>query len=656
MDAKTEIIELRREIERHNYNYYVLDNPVIADFEYDELMRRLIALEEAHPELITPDSPTQRIGAEPLSEFKPVVHAVPLESLNDVFSFDELRAFDEKMRQSLGTVSYSVEPKIDGLSVALEYENGLFVRGATRGDGVTGEDVTENLRTIKSIPLRIENAPDRLIVRGEVFMPKSVFKAINEQREINEEPPLANPRNAAAGSLRQLDPKIAASRRLDIIVFNVQLISGSNFKTHAESIDYLKSLKFKTVDYALCGDIESCCREISRIGDNREKYEYDIDGAVIKLNSLAERLELGSTSKAPRWAAAYKYPPEIKESRIKAIEVNVGRTGALTPKAVVEPVRLAGTTVTNATLHNQGFIDEKDIRVGDTVLIRKAGEIIPEVLGVVKEKRPKGTVPFKLPDRCPVCGAPVSKDEEAAVRCTGAECPAQLLRNIVHFASRNAMDIEGLGIAVAELLINSGLISSAGDLYYLEAEKLEKLERMGRRSAENLIAAIERSKSNDLSRLIYALGIRQVGQKAAKVLAEHFGSLEALERATEEELTSIFDVGAVTASYVREWFKSQQSKHLLGLLKNAGVNTLSLTERVDSRFSGKTFVLTGALSGYTREEAGAVIEKYGGKTSSSVSKKTDYVLAGENAGSKLDKAQSLGVRIISESEFEDMIK
>jgi len=656
MDAKAEIERLRQEINKHNYNYYVLDNPTISDFEYDQMLRRLIELENEHPELITPDSPTQRVGGKPLAQFAPVAHAVPLESLNDVFSFEELRAFDDRMKQALGAAEYSVEPKIDGLSVALEYENGVFVRGATRGDGVTGEDVTANLLTIKSLPRRLKNAPERLIVRGEVYMPKAVFHELNAEREKNGERLLANPRNAAAGSMRQLDPKVTASRKLDIIVFNVQLISGEGFRTHAESLEYLRSLGFKTVDFWVYDNIDECCERIQWIGDNREMFDYDIDGAVIKINSLEYRRRLGSTSKAPRWAAAYKYPPEKKESRVVDIIVQVGRTGVLTPKAVIEPVRLAGTTVTNATLHNQAFIDEKDIRIGDTVLVQKAGEIIPEVLMVIKEKRPDWAVPYRLPDYCPVCGAPVSRDEEAAVRCTGAECPAQLLRNIVHFASRDAMDIAGLGEAVAELLINSDLIKSAGDLYYLDKEKVAALDRMGKKSAENLLAQIEKSKSNDLYRLIYALGIRQVGVKAAKVLASHFGSLEALENATYEELTAIFDIGDVTARYITEWFNNPQSKHLLGLLRNAGVNTLNKTEKLDQRFAGKTFVLTGTLERYTRDEASEIIEKYGGKTSSSVSKKTDFVLAGENAGSKLTKAQALGVKIITEEEFEEMIK
>jgi len=656
MDVKAEIERLRKEIEKHDYNYYVLDNPTISDFEYDQMLRRLEELESQHPELVTPDSPTQRVGGQPLAQFAPVVHAVPLESLNDVFSFEELRAFDGRVKQVLGSAEYSVEPKIDGLSVALEYENGVFVRGATRGDGVTGEDVTENLRTIKSLPRRLEKAPERLIVRGEVYMPKAVFNELNAEREKRGERLLANPRNAAAGSMRQLDPKITASRKLELIVFNVQLISGEGFHTHAESLEYLRSLGFKTVDFWIYDNIEDCCGRIQWIGDNRDGFDYDIDGAVIKVNNLEDRRKLGSTSKAPRWAAAYKYPPEKKESRVVDITVQVGRTGVLTPKAIIEPVRLAGTTVTNATLHNQAFIDEKDIRIGDTVLVQKAGEIIPEVLMVIKEKRPEWAVPYKLPDYCPVCGAPVSKDEEAAVRCTGAECPAQLLRNTLHFASRDAMDIEGLGEAVAELLINSGQIKSAGDLYYLDKDKVAALDRMGKKSAENLLAAIERSKANDLYRLIYALGIRQVGIKAAKVLASHFGSLDALENASYEELTAIFDIGDVTARYITEWFKNPQSKHLLGLLRNAGVNTVSKTEKLDQRFAGKTFVLTGTLERYTRDEASEIIEKYGGKTSSSVSKKTDYVLAGENAGSKLTKAQSLGIKIITEEEFEEMIK
>ena len=495
MNAKEKILSLRKTLEEHNYNYYVLDRPTVSDFEYDSLYRMLQKLEEEHPELITPDSPTQRVGGKALSSFQQVVHEVPLESLNDVFSFEEVRAFDTKIHSSVLQTGYIVEPKIDGLSVALTYENGLFVRGATRGDGLVGEDVTENLRTIRALPLKLEGAPEHLVVRGEVYMPRSVFVELNKQREIRGEQLLANPRNAAAGSLRQLDPKIASSRKLSILVFNIQAARGLDFKTHRETLEYLQTIRFNVVDFRQHGDIGACIERIAWLGDNRDRFEFDIDGAVVKLNSLADRAALGSTSKAPRWAVAYKYPPEKKETRLVDIVIQVGRTGVLTPKAVVEPVRLAGTRVTNATLHNQDFIDEKDIRIGDTVLIQKAGEIIPEVLEVIREKRPSGTKPYKLPENCPVCGSPVTRDEGgAAVRCRGAECPAQLLRNIVHFASRNAMDIDGLGPSVVSLLLDEGLIKSAGDLYSLDAQSVALLERMGKKSAENLIAALEQSK------------------------------------------------------------------------------------------------------------------------------------------------------------------
>lgn len=657
MNVREKIEELRKILEEHNYNYYVLDNPTVTDFEYDMLLHKLIKLEEENPELITPDSPSQRVGGKALSEFKQVRHEVPLESLTDVFSFEEVTSFVNRIKNSLEDVSFVVEPKIDGLSVALEYENGVFVRGATRGDGVTGEDVTENLKTIKTIPLRLENAPAHLVVRGEVYMPKKVFYELNELREINDQPLFANPRNAAAGSLRQLDPKIAALRKLSILVFNIQSVSDMVFEKHSETLDYLKTLKFKVIKYKKALSAEDCIKHIAELGEKRESLDYDIDGAVIKLDSLSGRKTLGSTAKAPRWAVAYKYPPEQKESKIVDIVVQVGRTGILTPKAVVEPVRLAGTTVTNATLHNQDFISEKDIRIGDTVKIRKAGEIIPEVLEVVMEKRPEGTVPFMLPDKCPACGSEVTRDEGgAAIRCRGAECPAQLLRNIEHFVSKNAMDIDGLGISVANSLLNAGLIKSAADLYFLDAQSVATVERMGKKSAENLIAAIEKSKENDLSRLIFALGIHQVGQSAAKALAAAFGSLDALENATVEQLTSIPDIGEVTANNIVTWFSNPQSKHLIERLKSAGVNTLSRIERKDMRFANKTFVLTGALENYTREEATEIIEKFGGKASSSVSKRTTYVVAGENAGSKLNKARELGITVISEEEFTNMIK
>ncbi|MGE4485400.1 MAG: NAD-dependent DNA ligase LigA [Oscillospiraceae bacterium] len=657
MNAKEEIDALRTEIERHNKNYYVNDAPTISDFEYDRLMQRLIALEEENPELVIPDSPTQRVGGKVLAAFSPVRHEAPLESLADVFSFEELEAFDTRVRSTGINPSYVVEPKIDGLSMSLRYENGVFVQGATRGDGVMGEDVTANLRTIKNIPRKISPAPETLVVRGEVFMPKAVFTELNDLRELAEQPLFANPRNAAAGSMRQLDPKVAAERKLDIFVFNIQQITGKGFSTHTDSLDYLKGLGFKTIDYRSFDNIADCCNNINCLGENRENLECDIDGAVIKINSLADRRTLGSTAKAPRWAVAYKYPPEKKETKLIDIVVQVGRTGVLTPKAVVEPVRLAGTTVTNATLHNQDFINEKDIRIGDTILVQKAGEIIPEVLGVIRDRRPEGTVPYRLPDFCPVCGSPVSREEDAAaVRCRGAECPAQLLRNIVHFASRNAMDIEGLGISVVKALVDAKLIRSAGDLYYLDAQSVEALPHMGKKSAEKLLAAIEGSKKNDLSRLLFALGIWQVGQAAAKTLSSAFGSMEAIEKAAFSELTAVPDVGAVTAGNIAEWFKSAQSQHLLGLLRRAGVNMESHVERTDLRFAGMTFVLTGALSKFTRSEAEEIIESFGGKSSASVSKKTTYVLAGEDAGSKLQKAQTLGVRIISENEFEEMIK
>ena len=656
MNAKDEIQALRDKLTEHSYRYYVLDAPTISDFDYDAMLRRLSKLEEANPELVTSDSPTQRVGGQPVSAFLPVKHEVPLESLSNAYSLEELIEFDRRVR-TLTASDYVVEPKIDGLSVALEYENGIFIRGATRGDGVVGEDVTENLRTIRSIPLKFDGAPERLIVRGEVFMPKSVFERLNIQRELNEEPLFANPRNAAAGSIRQLDPKIAASRGLDILIFNVQYKSGPDFETHLESLEYLHEKRFKIVSPVRCADIKECDREIERLGETRENLEFDMDGAVIKVNSLPARKALGSTAKSPRWAIAYKYPPERKESRVLDIIVQVGRTGVLTPKAVVSPVRLAGTTVTNATLHNQDFISEKDIRIGDTVIVRKAGEIIPEVLEVVLLKRPEGTVPFMLPQICPACGSPVKRDEDgAALRCIGASCPAQLQRNIIHFASRGAMDIEGLGSAAVESLLASSLIGSAADLYYLKAQDVAQLDRMGKKSSENLISAIERSKDNDLSKLLFALGIRQVGQSAAKALALRFGSLDALEAATAEELTAIPDIGAVTAEYIVSWLKSPQSQVLIDKLRGAGVNMLSNIERADMRFAGMTFVLTGTLESYTRDEAGAIIEQLGGKVSGSVSSKTTYVLAGESAGSKLEKARSLSVRIISEDEFEKMIK
>ncbi len=658
MSAEKEILKLRREIEYHNKLYYVLDAPVISDYDYDMLMNRLKALEAEHPELVTPDSPTQRVGGMALSQFEPVRHQVPLESLTDVFSYEELFAFGDRMDSLLqDSHDYVVEPKIDGLSMSLEYENGVFVRGATRGDGVTGENVTENLRTVRSLPLRIENAPPRLIVRGEVYMARSVFEELNAQREIRGEQLLANPRNAAAGSMRQLDPKVAASRKLDIICFNMQYSSQGEYRTHAQTLDAMREMGFPVVSYTRFDNIRDCVRQIEWLGEHRWELPYDMDGAVIKINSLAQRSALGSTAKAPRWAVAYKYPPEKKESRVLDIVVQVGRTGVLTPKVIVEPVRLAGTTVSAATLHNQDNIDRLDLRIGDTVLLQKAGEIIPEVLSVNKAKRPEGTVPFVLPAFCPECGSPVVRDEDgAALRCTSPECPAQRLRNIAHFASREAMDIEGLGISVCESLINAGLVKDAADLYSLRQEEIAALERMGEKSAANLLTAVEKSKEAGLARLLCAFGIRQVGQKAAKVLASYYLNLDSLMAASEEALTLVPDIGGITARFIRSWFENPQSQDLIERLRAAGVDFTSHEEKKDDRFAGKTFVLTGALTRYTRDEASAIIESFGGKASGSVSKKTSYVLAGENAGSKLTKAQQLGIPVISEEEFAEMIR
>lgn len=652
MDYRGEIKDLREKLNENARLYYTLDASTMSDYEYDRLYRRLQELEAAHPEEITPDSPTQRVGDAVLNDFAEVRHPVPLESLEDVFDGDEVKGFLSKVLEALPRAEYSVEPKVDGLSVALEYRDGQFYQGATRGDGRVGEDVTGNLRTVRSIPKNLPEKLPRLIVRGEVYMARSVFERINEELELEGKPLMANPRNAAAGSLRQKDPKVCAKRQLDIAVFNLQLVEGRSFATHSETLDYLREQGFPVIPHTVLRDPEEILEQIQKLGDNRMDFPYDIDGTVVKLNNLSDRSILGSTAKCPKWAVAYKYPPEQKESRVADIVVQVGRTGVLTPKAVLEPVRLAGTTVTNATLHNQDYITEKDIRIGDTVVVQKAGEIIPEIVSVVKEKRPEGTKPYHLPDKCPVCGAAVLRDPDgAAVRCTGAECPAQLLRNMIHFASRDAMDIDGVGPAVLQQLIESGLVSNPADLYDLRAEQLEGLDRMGKKSAQNAVDAIARSKENDLWRLIFALGIRQVGAKAAKILATHFESMDGLRRATAEELTEIDDVGAVTADYITHWMQSDQAADLLARLQKAGVNMECHQELVDRRFAGMTFVLTGALTRFTREEAGEMIELRGGKVSSSVSKKTTYVVAGENAGSKLKKAGELGVSVLSEEEF-----
>ncbi len=657
MNPKDRIEELTALLTEANYRYYVLDDPSIPDFEYDHLLRELENLENANPEFAFADSPTKRVGGEALSQFEKVTHPVPLMSLQDVFSMEELTEFLEKTVASESGAEFSVEPKIDGLSVALEYIDGHFVRGATRGDGNIGEDVTQNLKTIKAIPMTLDSAPARLIVRGEVFMPKKSFEKLNARQEAEGKPLFANPRNAAAGSLRQLDPKIAAKRGLDIYIFNVQLAEGMEFSSHEESLTFLRRLKFKVIPFKKLSTVEEIKEEVASINENRDKLPCDIDGAVIKVNDLEQRERLGATAKFPRWAAAYKYPPEIKPTVVEDIVVQVGRTGVLTPKAVVKAVRLAGTTVTNATLHNQDFISQRDVRIGDTVLIRKAGEIIPEILEVDFSKRPEGTQPYHLPGNCPVCGAKVEKDEDGAfLRCTGAECPAQLSRNIAHFVSRDAMDIEGLGASIVESLIEKELIKSPADIYYLSLDDIKSLWKSGSTAAKKLLAAIEARKQQDLSHLIYALGIRQVGSKTGKVLASTFGSMDTLMEASVEELTDVPDVGQITADNIADWFHQEQSKHLIERLRQAGVNFESKRVVADTRFAGKTFVLTGALSKFTREEATEKIELFGGKASGSVSKKTSYVVVGENAGSKERKARELGIPILSEDEFLDMIQ
>ena len=657
MELKEKMDRMVEELNAANYRYYVLDDPTMDDRDYDLKLRELEELEKDHPELARADSPTKRVGGEALSKFEKVTHPVPLNSLQDVFSKEELSDFVDRMLAADPETVFSVEPKIDGLSVALEYENGHFVRGATRGDGNVGEDVTENLRTIHTIPVVLENAPERLIVRGEVFMPKTSFRRLNRTQEEQGKPLFANPRNAAAGSLRQLDPKIAAKRGLDIYVFNVQLAEGKLFTTHGESLDFLKDLGFPTIPHKLLSKPDEIGAEVTRIDAEREKLTCDIDGAVIKVNDLLQRERLGDTAKYPRWAVAYKYPPEIKETVVEDIVVQVGRTGVLTPKAVVSPVYLAGTTVTNATLHNQDFISQRDIRIGDTVKIRKAGEIIPEILEVVLSKRPENAVPYFLPDKCPICGAKTERDEDGAfLRCTGAECPAQLSRNIAHFVSRDAMDIDGLGSAIVDALIEKGYLKSPADIYYLTPEEVGSLWQKGDTAAKKLLSAIQDSKSRDVSRLIYALGIRQVGVKTGKVLATAFGSLDALEQASVEALTEVPDVGEVTAGFIADWFAQPQSRHLLERLRQAGVNFQSLRQVGDQRFAGMTFVLTGALSRFTREEATEQIENLGGKVSGSVSKKTKFVVVGENAGSKERKARELGIQILTEDEFLDLIR
>lgn len=653
------IKELSDLLEYHSKKYYVEDNPEISDYEYDMMLRELENLEEAHPEYLSPLSPTQRVGGKALDRFEQVVHQVTMESLQDAFSESEIYDFDRRVSESISGYTYAVEHKIDGLSVSLEYIDGEFVRGSTRGDGNVGEDVTQNLKTIKSIPLKLtENVPF-LEVRGEVYISKENFKKVNEKREEAEEPIFANPRNAAAGSLRQLDPKIAASRMMDIFVFNIQQIEGMEINSHVEGLKYLKKLGFKTIlNEETFPDIKSAFQRVMAIGEERGNLPFDIDGAVIKVNDLSMREKLGSTSKFPRWAIAYKYPPEQKETKLLDILVQVGRTGAITPLAVLEPVRVAGTTVSRATLHNQDYIDEKDIRIGDAVIVQKAGDIIPEILGVKKEKRTGDEKVFKMPEKCPVCGANVVREEgEAAFRCTGSGCPAQIMRNIIHFVSRNAMDIDGLGPAIIEQLLERNMIKNAADLYYIKASDVEDMDKMGKKSAENLINAIEKSKENPLSRLITALGIRFVGEKASKLVAKYAKNMDTLVNLTVEELMTIDEIGETMAQSIVDYFSESQNIELIEKLRAAGVNfEEKIEENTDLRFKDMTFVLTGTLESFTRSEASEIIEKFGGKASSSVSKKTTYVLAGEEAGSKLDKANALGVKVISEQKFKEMIQ
>ena len=655
-EAQKRAAELAAQIKYHNQKYYVEDAPEIDDYEYDMLYRQLQQLEAEFPQLVTPDSPTQKVGGAPVNKFDPVVHTVPMESLHDSFSEAELADFDRRVRAAAGAPTYIVEPKFDGLSVSLEYRDGLLVRGSTRGDGTVGEDVTENIRTIRTVPKKLNEPLPFLEVRGEVYMSHESFAKLCERQELNDEKPFKNPRNAAAGSLRQKNSQVTASRVLDIFVFNVQQVNGAELHGHKESLDFLKSLGFAVPPfYKACDTIKEVVEEVRRIGELRGSLDYSIDGAVVKVDSFAQRELLGSTAKFPKWAEAYKYPPEEKQTRLLDIEINVGRTGVLTPTGVFEPVSLAGTTVSRATLHNEDYIREKDIRIGDTVVLRKAGEIIPEVVSVVSHQ--EDSAQYELPAECPSCGAPVVRAEgEAATRCTNPECPAQLLRHIIHFASRDAMDIEGLGPAMVEQLVSEKLLTSPADLYELQQSQLMALERVGEKSSRNLIDAIDRSKENDLYRLIFALGIPHVGLKAAKLLAGYYRSMDAIFAATAEEIAQIEGFGGIIAESISEFFLLPNTAHLIGRLRDAGVNMQSKAVLTDNRFAGKTFVLTGTLPTLTRAEASAAIEKCGGKVSGSVSKKTDYVLAGEDAGSKLVKARQLGVAVITEDEFSRMLE
>ena len=655
--AKKRHAELSEMIEEHNYAYYVLDDPKIEDYEYDRLMQELYSLEKEFPELVTPQSPSQRVGGLALSSFEKVSHSVQMASLQDVFSFDEVREFDARVKQSLSeTPAYVVEPKIDGLSVSLEYRDGLFVRGSTRGDGFVGEDITANLKTIKSIPLKLKKALPYIEVRGEVYMPKKSFEKLIKRQEIDGEQPAKNPRNAAAGSLRQKDSSITAQRELDIFIFNVQQVEGYELTSHKQSLEFMSELGFKVIDdYKSFSDINKVIEKINAIGEQRGKLSYDIDGAVVKIDDFSDRVVLGSTAKVPKWAIAFKYPPEEKETVLNKIEINVGRTGALTPVAIFDPITLAGTTVSRATLHNQDIISQLDVRLGDTITVRKAGEIIPEVVCV--KSHGENSEPYHIPMTCPACGTEAVRDEdEAVIRCPNIDCPAQLLRNIVHFASRNAMNIEGLGSANVELLVSHGLVKTVADLYTLTLADVLTLPGFKDKSAGNLISAIEKSKSNELDRLIFALGIKGIGQRSATLLCEKFPSMDEIMKASCDNIASIDNFGEILAENVHTAMNEPHRITLIERLKQYGLNMTYTKKESTGKLDGLKFVLTGTLPTMTRDEAKALIESNGGKCSGSVSSKTDYVLAGEDAGSKLTKAQQLGISIIDENELLNMIK
>ena len=659
-EAETRIKELKDILNKSGYEYYVLDNPTMSDFEYDRLMQELIKLEGEFPEFATADSPTQRVGGEVADGFAEVVHTVQMQSLADVFSKDELYEFDSRVRAALGdeSVEYVTEMKIDGLSVSLEYENGLFTRGSTRGNGFVGEDITQNLKTIPGIPLKLNEPLPFIEVRGEVYMPEKSFLRLNEQREASGEPVFANPRNAAAGSLRQLDSRIAAERKLDIFVFNLQRIEGKELSSHSQSIEYLASLGFKVIpERDVYTNIDDAYKEVLRIGESRGELAFDIDGAVVKVNSFAQREFLGSTSKTPKWAAAYKFPAEQKQTELLDIILQVGRTGAVTPNAVLEPVRIAGSTVSRATLHNIDNIKDKDIRIGDTVIIEKAGDIIPAVVGVVKEKRPANSAPFEMPKVCPICGEPLVREEgEAAVRCINPNCSAQQLRAVIHFVSKAAMNIDGLGASIVEPLLDKTLINACSEIYYLNFDNVISLDGFAEKSANNLIAAISESKKSGLDRVLFGLGIRMIGSRAAQILAAHFGNIDPLMSASVDELSSISEIGTKMAQSIVEYFKQDKSLYIIERLRAAGVALTYTSTQKGNNFDGKIFVLTGTLPTLKRNDAKKLIESYGGKVSGSVSKNTDFVVAGEEAGSKLDKALSLGIKVLSEAELTEMLK